>query len=281
LLVTGETRHQKAFLIVGPKRSGKGTIARILTQLLGQDNVCGPTLSGLGHQFGVAPLIGKRLAIISDARLSGRADQQVIAERILSITGEDSLTVDRKFREGWTGRLETRFVVFSNELPRLGDASGALAGRFILWTLTKSFYGIEDLGLGDRLSCELPGILNWAIEGWARLKERGRFVQPESANDAQREMKDLGSPIGAFLRDRCVINAGKKVEVSSLFAAWQEWCGANGRDHPGNLQSFGRDLRAAVPGLKLTKSRNKDGSRSGVYRGVGLTKDRGVKSSKY
>ena len=42
LLLTGDTRHQKAFLLVGPIRSGKGTIARVLTALLGGDNVAGP-----------------------------------------------------------------------------------------------------------------------------------------------------------------------------------------------------------------------------------------------
>lgn len=56
-------------MIVGPKRSGKGTIARVLTHMLGRDNVANPTLSGLSSQFGLAPLIDKRAAIISDARL--------------------------------------------------------------------------------------------------------------------------------------------------------------------------------------------------------------------
>jgi hypothetical protein len=105
LFLTGDTRHQKAILVVGPKRSGKGTLARVLTDLLGAANVCGPTLSSLSQNFGLAPLIGKRLAIVSDARLSGKADQSIIVERLLSITGEDSLTIDRKFREGWTGKL--------------------------------------------------------------------------------------------------------------------------------------------------------------------------------
>jgi len=69
-------------------------------------------------------VVGKRVAIISDARLGGRADQHAIAERLLSITGEDTITVDRKFREAWTRRLQTRFLILSNELPRLPDASG-------------------------------------------------------------------------------------------------------------------------------------------------------------
>jgi putative DNA primase/helicase len=208
LCLTADTRHQKAFLIVGPKRSGKGTIARILTELLGPANVVGPTLSSLSQNFGLAPLIGKRLAIISDARLSGKADQQIIVERLLAVTGEDGLTVDRKFRDSWTGKPDARFLILTNELPRLADASGALASRFIVLVLTQSFFGKEDHGLTARLTRELPGILSWAIEGWERLTTRGNFVPPASSADAAQSLDDLGSPIGAFLRDRCIVSSG-------------------------------------------------------------------------
>jgi putative DNA primase/helicase len=71
--LTGDTAQQKAFLLVGPKRSGKGTVARVLARLVGFHNTVAPTLAGLGTNFGLAPLINKRVAIISDARLSGRA----------------------------------------------------------------------------------------------------------------------------------------------------------------------------------------------------------------
>jgi putative DNA primase/helicase len=57
------------------------------------------------------------------------------------------------------------------------DASGALASRFIVITLQRSFYGKEDLGLTERLLGELPGIFNWAIAGWQQLQERGYFQQ--------------------------------------------------------------------------------------------------------
>jgi hypothetical protein len=86
----------------------------------------------------------------------------------------------------------------SNELPRLADASGALAKRFITLVLKESFYGREDHGLAARLIAELPGILNWALDGWARLAKRGHFVQPASSNEVTQEFEDLGSPIGAF-----------------------------------------------------------------------------------
>jgi putative DNA primase/helicase len=157
------------------------------------------------------------LAIIGDARLDGRANQHAIAERLLSITGEDAITVDRKYLAPWTGRLPVRFLIISNELPRLADASGALASRFIALVMRESFYGHEDHGLLNRLWPELPGILNWAIAGWQRLKDRGYFVMAASSVEAVRQFEDLGSPIGAFVREKCIVAAGRTVEMTMLF----------------------------------------------------------------
>src|SRR5262249_41911205 len=74
--------QQKMFLLVGPKRGGKGTIARVLIQMIGRHNVAGPTLASLGANFGLQDLIGKPVAIISDARIGSRADASLIAERL-------------------------------------------------------------------------------------------------------------------------------------------------------------------------------------------------------
>lgn len=268
-LLTPETHQQKVLLIVGPPRCGKGVLARVLTGLLGRSNVTAPTLAGLAGNFGLAPLIGKLAAIIADARIGGRADQHVITERILSISGEDYVSIDRKYLPAWTGRLPTRFVILTNELPRLADASGALASRFIVIQIKKSFLGHEDPGLTDRLLGELPGILNWAIDGWERLQERGYFVQPASAADAIDELEALGSPVGAFVKDRCVVAPGRQIDVGTLFRAWSDWCHDNGRKDAGTAVGFGRDLRAAVMGITV-KQRRADGGRERYYEGIGL-----------
>jgi putative DNA primase/helicase len=254
-LISPDTSHQKIPLIVGPKRSGKGTIARVLTALLGQDSVTAPTLASLAMNFGLAPLVGKSVAIIGDARLSGKADQSAIAERLLSISGEDAITVDRKHRDAWTGRLSARFLIMSNELPRLSDASGALASRFLVLTMTNSFYGKEDRSLGNRLMSELPGILNWARAGYLRLRERGYFLPPDSAREAIAELEALGSPISAFIKEYCRVAPGLRCPADDLFDAWKSWCEANGRREAGTVQSFGRDLRAAVAGLRVSQPR--------------------------
>lgn len=267
--LTADTAQQKILMVIGPRRSGKGTICRTMTALVGKANVCGPTLASLSTNFGLWPFIGKSLAIISDARLGGRTDSQIVVERLLSISGEDSLTIDRKNLEPLTVKLSTRLMLCSNELPRLGDSSGALAGRMILLRLTQSFYGREDHALTDKLLGELPGILLWAIEGWRRLHDRGRFLQPAAADEMRGEMEDLASPVGAFVRDRCTVGPECEVIRSDLHSAYTEWAKAKGKQHTEDETGFGRSLRAVLPMLANRQHRI-GGVPVRFYAGLGL-----------
>jgi putative DNA primase/helicase len=268
LMLSGDTRHHKMLLIVGPPRSGKGTIGRVLTAMLGPENVAGPTLSSLAGPFGLEPLLGKMLAIVSDARIGGKADRNVIAERLLAVSGEDTLTVDRKHRAAWHGRLSTRFMLLTNELPQIFDASGALASRFIVLTMTESFLGKEDKGLTGRLLAELPAILNWSLAGLDDLQKRGRLLQPDSSDDAIRELADLASPISAFVRERCVVGPRETIECDALFQAWLEWAMESGHG-AGTKATFGKNLKAAFPAVKRTQPRDGD-NRVPHYAGIGL-----------
>jgi putative DNA primase/helicase len=256
-VISGRTDLHKILLLVGPTRAGKGVFARVLKSLVGEGNYCGPTLASLGTNFGLAPLIGKPLAIVSDARLGGANTHQVV-ERLLSISGEDMLTVDRKFRDQWNGALPTRFLIISNELPRFGDSSGAIAGRFVVLMLTKSFLGKENTALTAELLPELPGILNWALTGLARLEQNKRFTEPASAVDAVVALQDLVSPVAAFVRDKCV-RGTFEVPCTVLYESWKTWAEDNGH-RAGSAQTFGRDLRAVVPGVRVVRPR--DGQRA-------------------
>jgi putative DNA primase/helicase len=245
-VLSGRLDMQKMLVLIGPIRSGKGTIARTLATLMGgRRNVAGPTLASLGSNFGLSSLLGKPLAIISDARL-GNAPSHIVVERLLSISGEDMLDVDRKFRDVWTGKLPTRFVMLSNELPKLKDSSGAIATRMLILQMTQSFLGREDHELDDKLQPELPGILAWALKGLDRLNSQGRFTVPQSSRDAAALMMDLASPTSAFVRECCVCKPDAEVSRDELFAAWKTWAENNGH-RAGAKTTFGRDLRSVVP----------------------------------
>jgi putative DNA primase/helicase len=265
--LTPDTSLQKIMLIVGPRRGGKGTIGRILRLILGSDSVAALTLASLGETFGLQHLIGRPACIVPDARFSKRMDPAIIAERLLSISGEDAIPINRKFLGMWNGSLPTRFTIFTNELPAIADVSGALLERFVLIKLTKTFAGHEDPTLFDRLSQEASGILNWAIVGYQRLREQGRFRQPVSSIETAAAIRQIGSPISDFLDERCEVRVGISIEKGRLFNAWENWC-LKHRMQAGSIQTFGRDLRAILP--ELGECRPAGGSRARLYTGVCL-----------
>jgi putative DNA primase/helicase len=67
-----------------------------------------------------------------------------------------------------------------------------------------------------------------------------------AAEEAIAVMRDLASPVGAFVREQCDTGADKQVAVDELYGAFKIWAENNGHAKP-TKQLFGRDLRAAVP----------------------------------
>jgi putative DNA primase/helicase len=238
-----------------------------MKELVGKNNLAGPTLAGLGTNFGLATLIGKPLAVISDARLSGNDSSQVV-ERLLTISGEDTIDIDRKYREQWTGKLPTRLMMLSNELPHFGDSSGVIARRFIVLNFMVSWLGREDTTLLDRLVAEMPGILNWALDGLARLQRTGRIAEPAASREAVTTMQDTASPTSAFIRERCATGPACTIPVDNLWSAWREWAEDNGV-RPGTKQIFGRNIQSAIPQLTLTRPRDGE-TRVRTYTGITL-----------
>lgn len=265
--LTCDTSLQKALMIIGPKRSGKGTIQRVLAALVGERNFASMRLELLANNFALEGVLGKSVLAFPDARVT-RETSHVALETLLSIVGEDYVAVNRKGRPVITTRLGCRVVVFSNELPQFSDASCAITSRFVLLRLTESFLGRENTQLIGRLLLEMPGILNWSIQGLSRLRSNGRFVQPDSAREEVELFESLVSPIGTFIAECCEVGDDHTVDIASIYSAWRAWCLEAGMKPTGKIV-FARNLFAAIPHIQNCRPRQYEG-RSRAYRGVGL-----------
>jgi putative DNA primase/helicase len=227
-VLSGRTDQQKAASLVGEKRSGKSTIARVLTAMVGKENVSGTDLHSLQGDFGRWSLIGKSLAVLGDVRWNARNSGEAVPH-LLRIIGEDTVTVARKQKQDWTGRLGVRFMMTSNEAPVFSDRSEAMAARMIHVPFPVSFEGREDFGLEERLMGELPGIFNWALDGLDRLNARGKFTVPKSGQETDADVRRSSNAIGAFVADYCEIEPGVEIELDHLFLKWRAWCEEEGR----------------------------------------------------
>ena len=274
-LVSGRTDLHSVLFVVGPARSGKGTLGAVMSALVGERNVTRPMIGAFGRPFGLEPLIGKTLALVPDARLGNRADQAEIVERILSVSGGDNPAIERKFLPAYTGSLSARLVIMSNELPAVSDTSGAFASRMLVLRMVRSFLGKEDAGLRDTLMAELPGILRWAIGGLNDLRQAGRFVAPDSAGDIMQVLREAGSDLQTFVDESCDLGATeengdlKRCAPDAIHQAFVAWLHDNGVERRVSKLVLGRQLRAVCPGVRRVQTRN--GSlREWTYEGISL-----------
>lgn len=247
-VLSGRTDHQMMASLVGASRSGKGTIVRVLEAMLGAGNTIGVTLNDLASEYGMGNLIGRSLATISEPKWASRAAGEVV-EPLLRITGNDSIRANRKYQQPWTGHLGVRFMILSNETPRLINRSGALANRMTHLRFGVSFAGREDIGLEDRLLAELPGILNWSLAGLERLTEQGRFTRPESHGAVDARFREYADPDADFLEQMCVLGEDLTVTQDDLYHVYRAWCDRMGRTKDSTDVTSLRHRLAERPGI--------------------------------
>jgi len=270
-ILSGDSSQQKFFNIIGPRRSGKGTINKVLVSLLGQHNTVAPQLDELCDTFGLQPWIGKLLASFTDARAPER-NRGAVVSQLLRIVGGDTVTVNRKNKEAWSGYLPTRIVIYSNEALQLTENSNALTGRMMVLKMSNSFYGKEDVELSDKLAKELPGIFNWAIAGQQRrmAREGSRFIQPKTGRELLELMEELGNPIGAFIADALEYDLDGTADKDDLFTCWRRWATAKNIP-PGSDLAFKRRFLAATSDRHISATRVRlQGNLVNVYQGVKL-----------
>lgn len=268
LCLTWETSLQKALLLVGPPRAGKGTIGRILMRLIGEQNCAAPSLGLLASDYGLSVLVGKQVAICFDAHLPRGSDGIKVMEILKSIIGEDQLTCNKKYKDLISVKLSCRFAIIANEIPSFLDASGAISSRFILLVLKKTYLNNEDYELENRLLSELPGIANWALDGLKDLMKTRRLLQPDVAKEVLNEFQAVTSPIATWVEECCQYpNPGQSVASASLYTSYSTWCAVNGRESL-SRDRFGVALRSACP--RISRKRAGGGSRAWMYSGISL-----------
>ena len=270
-VLSGDTKQQKYLSVIGPRRSGKGTINRILIALLGQNNVVSPQIEELCDTFSLQSWLGKPLASFSDARLTGRNTTGVVSQ-MLRIVGGDPVTVNRKNKEALDVFLPTRIIMFSNEALQLSENSNALVGRMLMLQMTNSFYGKEDVGLYDKLTAELSGIFNMAMEANKRRLSRAgeRFIQPTSAQDTLDMASEIANPLSTFIDDMLEYCNDGTIEKDDLFAVYRKWAMKQNLT-VGTALSFKRRFISATQDKGVTSVRDRaNGNREYIYRGVKL-----------
>lgn len=220
-LMTWCQKYKRAAMILGPKDSGKSTFVDTVSELLGWDNVSSENMNSLvNSRWGRAQLRGKYANITSELD----AEELENIGRFKTLTGGDrSISAEFKGQPKFTFNPTAKHIYATNQVPPVADADDAFHERMLHVVFPRTVPRVEqDIKLGEKLQNELPGILNWALEGLARLEGQGGFTDDPMVGRKQELWEMYGDSTARFV-NACIVETGEPADVIHKDVAYRAY----------------------------------------------------------
>lgn len=227
--MTGLVTEQILLIAYGTGANGKSTVTTILQELLGPYAVqANPNLLMAKdrdtHPTEIASLYGKRLAIASELE-QGKAFAEVTVKQL---TGGDKITARRMREDFWEFNPTHKILIATNHKPVIRGTDHAIWRRIRLLPFTVTIPPEKrDPNLPALLRTELPGILNWAIEGARKYLEDG-LPTPAAVMEATASYETEMDMLGDFIQECCHINPGGFAKAADVYTTYQRWAISSG-----------------------------------------------------
>ena len=260
--LTGETREQCFFFLYGTGANGKSTFLETIRVMLTE----------YAQQTDLSTFLKDRSSIPNDvARLKGTrfvsgvetdAGKHLAEVFVKRLTGEDTITARFLYQEFFEFNPTFKIFLAANHKPTISGTDYAIWRRIMMIPFTVVIPENEmDKSLKDKLKLELPGILNWAVQGCLEWKEYG-LKPPAEISRATDEYKAEMDVLGGFIEDCCVMMPHSKVRNPDIYASYENWCRLN-REQPISHKAF--TIKLKERGLVSKKSGD-----TRYWEGIGL-----------
>lgn len=258
--LTGDTREQDVDVLHGSGGNGKDTLIRPIMRIVGEQALTTPMdtfarARDKGVRNDLARLHRARLVIAAESAEGRGLDEATVK----AVSGGGSVAARFLYGEFFEYVPQFKVWLVTNHKPRVEGDDDAIWRRLRLIPFNVSFVGREDKELGFKLERELPGILNWALQGCLEWQAEGLGL-PSAVESATKEYRADEDVFGSFIAERCTPEG--QVPPSELRAAYEHFCTELGE----------RPLAASVVGRRLSKRGIKRATREGesLYIGIGL-----------
>ncbi|MHA1702082.1 MAG: phage/plasmid primase, P4 family [Promethearchaeota archaeon] len=268
--LTGDILEHCFFMLQGSGANGKTVVLEIMKLLLGDYSVNSP-FSAFEHKYGnyqtndLARLNFARLVTTSESGSTKRLDE----ERLKATTGGDSITARFLHKEYFTFNPRFKLWMAVNSLPDISDFSYGFWRRVRLIPFEVRFLGNRaDPHLLEKLKPELPGIMNWAIEGLIKWKQIG-LNPPSKVINATLNYQIESDVVAEFISEFTLKNPKAKIKARELYKNYCMWHNLEYSEKPLTQTSFGRRV-TLLTGLK---SKPQGKNRRKTYIGLDMKND--------
>lgn len=234
---------EKALILYGDGANGKSVQFEVTRAVFGEANVSTKTLGDLidsdSGNDNRAKLKDKLLNYGSEIR--GEKMDIDIFKRLVS--GEP-VAAREKYKTGFDLQNTCKFIFNANKLPKETERTAAYFRRFLVIPYLETISDDEkDTELHRKIiDSELPGVLNWAIEGLRRLLENKDFSKCDAARQAVETYKKESNSVALFIDDESFVpDIAGRYPNKRLYAEYREWSGDNGM-RALSSRNFGKEL---------------------------------------
>lgn len=180
---------EKILFLYGAGCNGKSVFVEIIESLVGRDNVSHESLSDLCGEYGAnsrANLAGKLLNTCSDV-----APNAFAGDLFKRLASQESISMKTLYKDVVTTDDYAKMIFCLNELPKTNDISNGFYRRFLIAPFNVQIPKSKiDPELSRKIiTQELPGIMNWVLEGRKRLVANKNFTDSPVMNEALEEYR--------------------------------------------------------------------------------------------
>lgn len=224
-------RFQKAVQFYDPfGRAGKGTLERILRQLVPPSFVTAVSPFVWHKEYFVAALAGARFNVVGELP----DNESIPAAMFKTVTGGDLITGRHPTHRPIVFKNEAAHLFMSNHLINTRDHSEAFFARWLIVEFPNSRLrtGLPlDPMLADRIiECDLAGIAQWALDGAVRLMNNGSFSKSAAHDRLMAQWRRSTNSLEEFIHERCEVgNDSLTTRRSEFYSEYSEWCRDSGR----------------------------------------------------
>ncbi|MBQ6738873.1 MAG: toprim domain-containing protein [Synergistaceae bacterium] len=260
---------QKSFVLKGDGSNGKSVFLKVITALFNDKNVSNVEMSSLNEPF-QRILLKDSLVNISTETNTDIKGAETVFKQI--VTG-DKITGCFKNKDFVSFRPRCVCIMACNNFMKVNDKTKGFSRRLIFIDFPQIFEGKNaDKDIEKKLLQELPGIFNWAYEGYKRLKKQREFTPTLENNAMLEEFLEASNPVIVFINEKL---RGVNTDISrdEMYSMYVNWARTNGYNIP-NKTNFSRNFivtaRQRISGFAEKKVR---GERIFIIRDLGTKED--------
>lgn len=252
--LSGLTEVQAIFFLFGSGANGKSVFVSIISSLfgayavgIGSESLMMKT-NGSEATNDLARCDGARVVTSSEVPEGGWWNEN----RLKSMSGGDKMTARYMYREFFEFTFTAILLISGNHKPIVRGNDHGIWRRMNLIPFLATVEN-PDPDLTNKLKTELPGILNWALEGWRIYQSEGLKI-PECIKRESAGYRAEMDIVGQWLELRTTPLPGNKIRASEFYSDFKDWAITNGFHVP-NSSSFGRKLEGRVATSRDGKGR--------------------------